>query len=117
MKLKYTLDACVYCVAFVANGDEPEDRPNLKQEIDEHLGLKAGEDLVNAAGLDERGKFYRDDRNKPIKPEHSEYEAYCEDWFAWSGCECCGSNLGGNRNRLAVLAEVKPRKPSKKQMA
>lgn len=27
-----------------------------------------------------------------------------EDWFSRSPCECCGSELAGDRNRLAVLA-------------
>lgn len=103
MKLKYTLSACVDCIAFDANGDIPEERPNIADDIRDHLGLKPDEYLVSASGLDESGKWYRNSKGRIVNPEHPEYEMYCEDWFAWSACECCGSTLGGNRNRLAVL--------------
>lgn len=112
MKLKYTLDACIDCIAFVANGDIPEDKENLVSEIREHLGEPDLRYLVNADGTDEHGEFYRDSHGRRITMDHPEYEAYREDWFSWSRCECCGSTLGGNRNRLAVLRE-----PNKREAA
>ncbi|HEX4173969.1 MAG TPA: hypothetical protein VHY82_15985 [Acetobacteraceae bacterium] len=77
MRVKYEMDACVDCLAFIANGDVPEDRPDLPEEIAEHM---EAEDLP-----------------------HIVYAADGDDWFSWSPCECCGSRLGGNRNRLDVL--------------
>lgn len=103
-KLLYTLDACVDCIAYVANGDIPEDRPNLPEEIAKHIGdPKHVRGLVNADGTDSSGNFYKDEGGNVIDMDHPEYELHAEDWFSWSPCECCGSTLGGNRNRLAVL--------------
>lgn len=98
-----TLEACVDCVAFEANGDIPEDRPNLPDEVQAHLCLSPRQYLASASGLDERGEYYRDADDNEITPDHPDYEARCEDWFSWSPCECCGSTLGGGRNRLAIL--------------
>jgi hypothetical protein len=102
-KLKYTLIACVDCIAFVANGDIPEDRPELAKEIHDHMGLEPGDHLVNADGTDENGDYHKDSNGDEIDMDHPEYEAIREEWFSWRACECCGSTLGGNRNRLAVL--------------
>lgn len=103
MKLKYTLSACVDCIAYAANGTIPEDRPDLVTEIREHLGSDDDlRNLVNADGCDESGEL-RDDDGNPIDGDHPDYEVSREDWFSWSACDCCGSTLGGNRNRLAVL--------------
>lgn len=104
MRIKYTLTSCVDCIAFVANGDIPEERPDLAADILLHLG--SAEDmrnLVNADGCDESGDLFRDDSDQPIDGDHPDYEVSREEWFSWSACECCGSHLGGNRNRLAVL--------------
>lgn len=30
-------------------------------------------------------------------------EEDCEGWFSWRECQCCGSQLGGNRHPFAVL--------------
>jgi hypothetical protein len=64
------LSACIDCIAFLANGEIIEDRPNLPQEIAENwppiewtLHLKSEENP----------------------------------WFSWSPCECCGSRFGGTR--------------------
>lgn len=81
MRLKYTLTACSDCVCFVANGDIPNNRPNLPDIICDYLG---GDYTLNhLVNADETG----------------------EDWFSWSRCECCGDTQGGMRNRLAILEE------------
>lgn len=108
MRVKYTLDACVDCIAYVANGDIPEDRPYLADEIAANLGDDCAY-LVNADGCDQYGKLRRDLRGRKVTPDHPDYELYREDWFSWNPCECCGSHLGGDRNRLAVLREETPR--------
>lgn len=82
MRVKYYLHACVDCIAYAANGTVPEDRPDLEADIAAELG--DGGTLVCAFEQTERGDSV-------------------DDWFSWSPCECCGSRLGGNRNRLAVL--------------
>lgn len=109
MKLKYTLSACVDCTAYVTNAYVPEDRPNLANEILDHFGEDDVRHLVCAHGLNESGEYERDSKGRKIDPEHPDYEAQCEDWFAWSKCECCRSHLSGNRNRLAVLREPNAR--------
>ena len=102
-RLITTLSACVDCVAYVANGTVPDDRDTLPIEIQDYLQLKPNQHLVNADGTDESGDYYRDEENNAIDSDHPEYEAYCEDWFSWQSCECCGDWHGGNRNRLAIL--------------
>jgi hypothetical protein len=103
MRLKYTLDACMDCVAYAASGTLPEDRPELASDIIANLGDDARH-LVNADGYDKNGNFYRDSAGAEIDCGHPDYESMREDWFSWSPCECCGNPLGGNRNRLAVLS-------------
>jgi hypothetical protein len=77
--LVYELSACVDCLMLVANGDVPDDRPELDSEIDAYLQLKPNQHLVCSGGDSE------------------------DDEFSWSRCECCGSSLGGSRHQLAVL--------------
>lgn len=76
--LVYELSACVDCLMLVANGNVPDDRPELSDDIATYLRLKPNQHLVCSGD--------------------SEY-----DEFSWSRCECCGSNLGGSRHQLAVL--------------
>ena len=104
MKVAYTLESCVDCVAYAANGTIPEDRPDLFADISANIGNPDHvHNLVNCDGCDDSGAYHKDSDGNDIDPGHPEYELYREDWFSWSGCECCGSTLGGNRNRLAVL--------------
>ena len=112
MRVAYTLDACVDCVAYVANGDIPEDRPELPDDIAEFIG-KPGHvrGLVNAEGRGRDGKYLVSGDGKEIDLDHPGYECAREDWFSWSGCECCGSSLGGSRNRLAVLVADEKKSP------
>jgi len=105
MKLKYTLSACVDCVAWAANGTIPEDRPNLLNDIHDCLGADANEVIANADGLNAHGEPYRDSEGNEIDSDHPDYELRREDWFSWSHCGCCGSSLGGMRNRLAILCK------------
>ena len=78
MKIFAEFDGCVDCVDFVANGTIPEDRPDLPELI--AAGWPTGH-IVNA---DKEGD---------------------EPHFSWSPCGCCGSRLGGNRMKLAILVE------------
>jgi hypothetical protein len=100
MRIAHTLEACSDCIAFVANGTIPDDYPELPGNIAAQLGTTGMRNLVDASGADESGVCYRDN-------ETSEYrtpdDADRSDWFSRFACECCGSRLGGNRNRLAVL--------------
>lgn len=69
-----TVAGCVDCILFLANGDEPEDREGLAEDIAE---MWPDYHLVPAGGEDS------------------------EPWFSWSPCEVCGSRLGGNREAVA----------------
>jgi hypothetical protein len=83
MHIGQTLIACEDCCRFVANGDVPEDRPTISDDIRARITPATTVHLVNAT----------DEDDNPTG----------EDWFSWSPCECCGSPLGGMRNHLAVL--------------
>jgi hypothetical protein len=73
------LMACVDCLMFVANGDEPEDESiDLGACITAHLDLRPLQHLV--CGDSEQ-----------------------DDEFSWRACECCGSTLGGSRHQLFLL--------------
>ena len=75
MKVKYDdLWACDDCTLYLANGDVPEDRPNLPAEI--HGQWPHDSDLV-------------------IGDESEE--------FSSQNCDCCGSSLGGARTSFVVL--------------
>ena len=74
MQVVDTLSACVDCYLYLANGDIPEDRPELPQLIQQywpHTHL-----VVSGEG---------------------------EEWFAWSQCQVCRSPLGGSRNEVVVM--------------
>jgi hypothetical protein len=98
MHVKYTLTACVDCIAYIDSGEVPEERPTLPDEIRALLG--SDEDvanLVSASGRSEDGDGLCD-------PDHVDFYAASDDWFSSSPCECCGSTLAGDRNWIAVLA-------------
>lgn len=80
MRVKSRFTGCVDCIAFVANGTIPEDRPELPDLIAARFPGESHH-IVNA---DEEGE---------------------EEHFSRSGCDCCGSHLGGMRGKLALLAE------------
>jgi hypothetical protein len=80
MIVTYEGMACADCIAWIANGDVPEDRPALAADIKRVWG-DAARHLVYSGGED------------------------AEPSFSWSPCECCGSRLGGNHEPFAVLAE------------
>jgi hypothetical protein len=77
MRVKYSLSACVDCIAYVANGPSDDTPPTLDAQIARRLGADRHH-LVNAgaAGVSD---------------------------FSWSFCECCGVRLGAARGQLAVL--------------
>jgi hypothetical protein len=62
---------CTDCLCYLANGDVPEDRPDLPIQIDRNW---TDWDVVLSGD-----------------PEEDEGS------FSWSSCDCCGSNLGGYR--------------------
>lgn len=74
----YDLDICVDCLVWLANGDLPEDRPELPQDIEIRWPARERWHLVPAGGEDD------------------------EPHFSWSPCECCGSQLGGDRHKAAA---------------
>lgn len=69
-----TVEGCTDCILFLANGDIPEERPDLPDDI---AALWEGYHLAPAGGEDS------------------------EPYFSWSPCEVCGSRLGGNREPVA----------------
>jgi len=74
----YELMACQDCLFLVANGDLPEDDSGeLQAGIDANMG-------------DDQRWLCCGDSDK-------------DDEFSWSGCECCGSRLGGSRHQLVVV--------------
>jgi hypothetical protein len=79
MEIAYEdLDCCEDCLMYLANGDVPEERPNLVDDIRKEWPSWGTEfDLV--IGGDET------------------------DEFSWSSCDCCGSRLGGARYKFRVL--------------
>jgi hypothetical protein len=71
------LMACQDCLFLVANGDLPDDRPDLDDEIAAHLGDDARWLCCGDSAAD--------------------------DEFSRSTCECCGSRLGGSRHELCIV--------------
>jgi len=74
------IEVCGDCLGWIANGTIPDDRPTLLAEI---AKVWPGDMRHIVAGNSE------DDND--------------EGAFSWSGCECCGSRLGGTRYAAAVL--------------
>lgn len=75
MQVAYELSACVDCLFYVANGSIPEDRPSLPNDIKSQWG----------------------------ELSHGLHAACDELGFSWTACECCGSVLGGSREKLIIL--------------
>jgi len=78
MRVKKQLLACEECFLFADNGEIPENRPDLEADIRAQLG----EDI----------SYLHPSWEEPVS-------------FSWQACECCGSALGGTREKLIVLAE------------
>ena len=75
MKVKYdNLWACVDCTMYLANGDIPDDRPDLADYI---------------------AVQWPDESNLVIGNDTDE--------FRYLPCDCCGSRLGGSRTSFVVL--------------
>ena len=77
------LRACVECILYVANGDVPDDRDALPDEVAEMWPPAEGWQLCMG------------------DPEQ-------DDEFSWSPCQCCGSHLGGARHEVIALRETTP---------
>lgn len=84
------LHACVDCVLFIANGDEPEH--------DDRDGDVPLAERVDAAwdGWSLTIGWYDDDTKDDL------YDL----GFSWSSCDCCGSRLGGDRNKVTAYRWV-----------
>jgi len=70
--------ACQDCLMLVANGELPDERPELEDDIDALWGVS-------------RSRFF------------CVGDSDQDDEFSWRACECCGSELGGSRHQLAVM--------------
>ena len=85
------IEACTDCLIFVANGEMPEGRENLAQDIERewpHVATDETCDFFKAARGTLRNDIVFDGEDLG---------------FSWRECECCGSRLGGDRHRLNVL--------------
>lgn len=69
------LSVCTDCLIFIANGDLPDEQPNLANRIDRRWPAVEGWNLVP-------GGESSDDEGTE---------------FSWRSCESCGSDLGGAR--------------------
>lgn len=92
------LDACSDCLIFIANGEVPDDNPdnwdparidNEWSEVAEHTA-----------------KFHGASPNQlrwdiVCGGEHE--DEHGDSHFSWQSCDCCGTNLGGNRYALTAL--------------
>ena len=79
-----SLDVCVDCILWLANGDTDEDGDWSPEDIlEEWDGWH-----LHAGGTCE----YCEDSEEP-----------CEGWFSSSPCDCCGSSLGGSRHHATAL--------------
>lgn len=75
---------CVDCCFLLANGDVPDERPNLADEI----AAIWGDSEITL------GRFHQDH-------DHDDNDLaieLCEEpFFSWQPCGACGSTLGGDR--------------------
>jgi hypothetical protein len=78
------LSACDDCLIFVANGEEPDGRDDLTDDIE---SVWPSAEWSLGCGHDEP------ERDESEEPDDSL-------GFSWQPCECCGSRLGGNRSKL-----------------
>ena len=94
------LEVCVDCLLILANGDlggDEEDRTteevvaDITREWGGLLGLVTG-DVLGQITL---GRIQEEDETETEFEENTQSED--EGWFSMSGCECCGSSLGGQR--------------------
>ena len=85
------IEACSDCVLFIANGDVPEGREDIGEDIEREWPLVASDDTCDAFKA-VRGTL----RNHIFLGDE-------ELGFSWRECECCGSGLGGDRHEMVVL--------------
>lgn len=105
----YDLDICVDCLMLIANGEVGDrgDIGNLTEyqqsEDDAHLYNLPGDDHQNNAASRHAARI---DAHWPaadgwtIAPNCPEE---CEGGFSWSGCDACGSTLGGERHPAVAM--------------
>ena len=77
------VSACEDCMILLANGEVPEDRPDLSDIISlrwQGYGLVPG--------------------CPPDCCQRTEDGDSPEPWFSWSACEICGSGLAGNSQHV-----------------
>jgi hypothetical protein len=80
MNVKYDdLWGCTDCLMYVANGELPDERPNLARAIAGQWGSDAGNIVCGNAPDDE---------------------------FSSHECDICGSRLAGARHSFAVLEAI-----------
>lgn len=77
---------CVDCVVFIANGDLPED-PKIAKKILAGVEREAPGQWVCDGPHEDDGEGEEDDTLV----------------FSRSPCDCCGSCLGGERHRCAIV--------------
>ena len=77
------LRACVDCIQYVANGEVPDDRDALPDEVAEMWPPAEGWQLCMG------------------DPDE-------DDAFSHGACECCGSTLAGARHEVIALRETTP---------
>lgn len=78
---EYSGEVCVDCLFLLANGEVPEERPDLADEIEEQWPAADGWQLVITC------------------------EEGCEGGFSWSSCDACGSTLGGDRHPFVAMRQ------------
>lgn len=78
---EYSGEMCVDCLFLLANGEVPEERPDLADEIDRNWPTADGWELSIAC------------------------EENCEGGFSRSSCDACGSTLGGDRHPFVAMRQ------------
>lgn len=87
-----SLNACTDCIMLLANGQVMDGEGNdITAEIGRRIAMLWGDAEITLGALRGECDYCPTDEN-----------ADCEPWFTYSGCECCGSSLGGNRQHVTV---------------
>lgn len=77
---------CEDCLAFVANGDLPEDGNDLESAFQDEKGLRKGHWVAG------------------VTPTEDDPEGHGYDAFSWQACEVCCAKAG-SRNGITLLLE------------
>ena len=95
-------DVCPDCLMFIANGTGPE-YLTLEEDGDAKYEARLAEIV---AGVEREQDTEQnsclvagDCRAEPFGLEEHSHEGS----FSWSPCECCGSSLGGDRYKAALI--------------